>query len=178
MTLLLPRARRVRIGARHRSGRAQPEEDLMKRLHSFHLSHAGRQRVRYRARAFNSDCHLFEVGRSAIGIRAKCGYVPASDLSTDGPCSLPSSQTSSPTPEIIGLCDVGGLFSRLSETCANVVASASARIVEHFRQLLDPMVAASGTSIEIEGLGRRLVRDAHAEPGSDGSDHARPLLGA
>ena len=140
---------------------------LMKQLNVFYLSHAGRQRVRYRARAFNSDCHPFEIGRSAIRGRAKCGFLLASDLSTNSSCSLPSSQSSSPAPAIIGLCDVRRLFSLLSETCANVVASASARIAEHFRQLLDPVVPASGTGIEIEGLGRRLARDAHAEPDSD-----------
>jgi hypothetical protein len=139
----------------------------MKQLHAFHLSHAGRQRVRYRARAFDSDCHPFEVGRPAIRARAKYGYLLPSDLSTDGSCSLPSSQSSFPAPAIIGLCNVRGLFSLLSETCANVAASASARIAEHFRQLLDPVVPASGTGIEIEGLGQRLVRDAHAEPDSD-----------
>jgi hypothetical protein len=46
------------------------------------------------------------------------------------------------------------------------VASASARIAEHFRQLLDPVVPTFGTGIEIEGLGRRLVRDAYG-PDSD-----------
>jgi hypothetical protein len=47
------------------------------------------------------------------------------------------------------------------------VASASARIAEHFHQLLDPVVPTSGTGIQIEGLGRRLVRDAYAGPDSD-----------
>jgi len=65
------------------------------------------------------------------------------------------------------LCKVGWLFSLLSETCANVAESASARIAEQFHQLLEPMVPTSGTGIEIEGLGERLVRDAHAEPDSD-----------
>jgi hypothetical protein len=120
-----------------------------------------------RARAFNSDCHPFEVGRSAIRVRAKYGYSLPPDLSTDGSCSSPSSQSSSLAPAIIGSCKVRGLFSLLSETCANVVASASARIAEHFRQLLDPVVPTLGPRIEIEGLGRCLVRDAHAEPDSD-----------
>ena len=139
----------------------------MKRLNPFHLSHAGRQRIRYRARAFNTDSHPFEVDRSAIRVRAKYGVLVPPDLSTDSSCSLPSSLSSSLTPAIIGLCKVGWLFSLLSETCANVVESASARIAEHFGQLLEPMVPTSGTGIEIEGLGERLVRDAHAEPDSD-----------
>ena len=139
----------------------------VKQPHAVHLSHTGRQPVRYRARAFNSDCHPFEVGRSAIRVRAKYGYLLPPDLSTDGSCSSPSSQSSSLAPAIIGSSKVRGLLSLLSETCANVVASASARIAEHFRQLLDPVVPASGTGIEIEGLGRRLARDAHAEPDSD-----------
>jgi hypothetical protein len=42
-----------------------------------------------------------------------------------------------------------------------------ARTAEHFRQLLDPVFSASGTVIEIEGLGGRLIRDAHAEPNDD-----------
>jgi hypothetical protein len=139
----------------------------MKQLHAFHPCHAGRQRARYRARAFNSDCHPFEIGRSAIRARAKCERLLPPDLSTDGTCSSPSSQSSSPAPASIGLCNVRRLFSLLSETCAHVVASASAAIAEHFRQLLDPVVPASCLGIEIEGLGRRLVRDAHAEPDSD-----------
>ena len=138
----------------------------MKQLHAFHLDHTGRQRVRYRARGFNSDCHPFEVGRSVIRVRAKYGNSLLSDLNTDGSCALPSSQSSSSAPAIIGLCNVRGLFSLLFETCANVVASASARIAEHFRQLLDPVVPTFGTGIEIEGLGRRLVRDAYG-PDSD-----------
>ena len=85
------------------------------------------------------------------------------DLSTDGSCSLPSSQSSSSAPAI-DLCNVRGLFSLLSETCANVVASASARIAEHFRQLLEPVVPTSGTGIEIAGLGRR-------DCNGDGSPH-------
>ena len=139
----------------------------MKQLHAFHLSHAGRQRVRYRARALDADSHPFEVGRSAIRDRAKVQIFLPSNLSIDGSCSLPSSQSSSPAPAIIGLCNVRGLFSLVSETCAKVAASASARIAEHFRQLFNPVVPASGTGIEIEGLGRRLVRDTHAEPDSD-----------
>jgi hypothetical protein len=62
---------------------------------------------------------------------------------------------------------VQGQVSLLSETCDNVVESASARIAEHFHQLLEPMVPTSGTGSEIEGLGERLVRDAHAEPDSN-----------
>ena len=139
----------------------------MKQLDAFHLSHPGRQRVRYRAHAFNSDCHPFEVGRSVIRVQAKHGNLLPSDLSTDDSCSLPSSQSSFHAPAIIGLCNVQGLFSLLSEICTNVVASASARIAEHFRQLLDPVVPTSGTGIEIEGLGRRLVRDAYAGPDSN-----------
>ena len=139
----------------------------MKRLNPFHLSHAGRQRIRYRARAFNTDSHPFEVDRSAIRVRAKYGVLVPPDLSTDSSCSLPSSPSSSLAPAIIGLRKVRWLFSLLSETCANVVKSASARIAQHFHQLLEPMVPTSGTGIEIEGLGERLVRDAHAEPDSD-----------
>ena len=139
----------------------------MKPRYAFYLSHAGRQRVRYRARAFNSDCHPFGVGRSVGRIRAKYGNLLLSDLRTDGSCSLLSSQSSSSAPAIMGLCNVRGLFSLLSETCANVVASASALIAEHFRQLLDPVVPTSGTGIEIEGLGRRLIRDAYAGPDSN-----------
>ena len=141
----------------------------MKQPHAFHLSHAGRQRVRYRARAFDSECHPFEVGRSAIRVRAKPGYLLPSH---DGSSSLPSSQSSSPATAIVALCNVSELFSVLFETCAHVAASASGRIAEHFRQLLDPVIPASGTGIEIEGLGRRLVRDAYAEPDGDISTHA------
>jgi hypothetical protein len=139
----------------------------MKQLHAFHLDYTGRQRVRYRARAFNSDCHPFEVGRSVIRVQAKYGNLLLSDLSTDGPRSLSASQSSSSAPAIIGLCNVRWLFSLLSKTCTNVVASASARIVEHFRQLLDPVVPTSGTGVKIEGLGRRLVRDVYAGPDSN-----------
>jgi len=139
----------------------------MKQLHAFDLSRAGGQRVRYRARVFNSDCHPFELGRSAIRVCANYGYLLPLELSSDGSCSLSSSQPSSPARAIIGLSKVRRRFSLLSETCANVVGSASARIAEHFRQLLDPVVPTSGTGIEIEGLGGRLVRNAHAESDSD-----------
>ena len=147
--------------AHPRSGRARPEEDVMRQLHAFHLSQAGRQRVRYRARAFNSDCYPFETGRSAVRVRA-------TDLSsTDGSCSLPPSQSSPRVRAVLGLRNARRLISLLSDTCAHVLASASARIAEHFCQLLDPVLFASGTVIEIEGLGGRLVRDTHAEPDDD-----------
>jgi hypothetical protein len=128
----------------------------MRQLHASHLSHAVRQRARYPTPLFNLDWHPFKAVRSAIRVRAKNGYLSTSDLITDGSCSLPSSQ---PTSR-----DVRKLFSSLSDTCVFVLASASARIAEHFRQLLDPMISASGTDIAIEGLGGRLARDTHDEP--------------
>jgi len=146
---------------------AQQGENVMKRLNTFRLSHAGQQRIRYRARAFNSDYHPFQVDRSAIRVRAKYGFLPPSDLSTNSSCSLPSSSSSFLAPTILGLCKVWWLFSFLSKTCTNLVEDTSARIAEEFRQLLDPMVLTSGTGIEIEGLGARLVRDAHTEQDSD-----------
>jgi hypothetical protein len=121
----------------------------MRQLHAFP---AQSRWPRYRARAFNSDCYPFETGRSAVRVRARNRYLPTSDSSNaDGSCSLPPRR----------------LISLLSDICAHVLASASTPIAEHFRQLLDPVLSASGIGIEIEGLGQRLVRDAHAEPHDD-----------
>jgi len=124
---------------------------VMRNLHD-----AGRPQTRYRARAFDSDCHPFEAGRPIVRVD--------SNLSTDGSCSLPSGQSSARASEIIGLLDVRRLLSLLSDICAQVLTRASALTAEYFRQFLDPVLSASG--IEIKGLGRRLIRDAHAEPGA------------
>jgi hypothetical protein len=121
-----------------------------------------RAQIRYRVRAFDSDRHPFKRGRSAIRVRPKNAYLGISDLSTDGSCSLPSDQSSVRASEIIGLFNVRRLFSLLCDICNQALAHASAPIAEYFRQFLDPVVSASG--IEIKGLGRRLIRDAHAEP--------------
>ena len=106
--------------------------------------------------------NAFGAGRPTVCVRAKNGYLLASNLSTDGSCSLPSGQSSARASEIIGLLDVRRLLSLLSDICAQVLTRASALTAEYFRQFLDPVLSASG--IEIEGLGRRLIRDAHAEP--------------
>jgi hypothetical protein len=127
----------------------------MKQLHAFDLGHAGRPQIRYRARAFDSD-HPFKAGRSAIRVRAKNGCLVASNL------SMPSRQSSVRASEIRGIFKVRRLFSLLSDICARVMTGTSAGSAEYFRQFLDPVVSPSG--IEIEGLGRRLIRDAHAEP--------------
>jgi hypothetical protein len=129
----------------------------MKQLH-----HAGRPQTRYRARAFDSDCHPIKAGRSAIRVRPTNGYLLTSNLSIDGSCSLPSGQSSVRASEILGSFNVRRLFSPLSDICTHVLTHASTRTAEYFRQFLDPVVSASG--IEIKGLGRRLIRDAHAEP--------------
>ena len=125
---------------------------VMRKLH-----HAGRPLTRYRARAFDSDRHPFKAGRSAIRVRAKNGYLLTSNLSTNSSCSLASGQSSARASEIIHAFNVTRLFSSLFNSCARLLTSGSA---EYFRQRLDPVVSASG--IEIEGLGRRLVRDAYA----------------
>lgn len=147
----------VMRAARPRTGRARPKEDVMKQLH-----HASRPQTRYRARPFNSGCHPFEAGRSAVRVRAKNAYLRTWGLSTDGSCSLPSGQPSVRAFQIIGSFNVRRLFSLLADLCAYVLTRASARTAEYFRQFLDPVVSARG--IEIKGLGRRLIRDAHAEP--------------
>jgi len=158
--------------AHPRSGRAGPEEEVMRQLHACHLSRAGRQRARYRAHAFNSDCHPFETGRSTVPVRARSRCLPTADLSSTS-CSLLPSQSSSRARAVLG--KARRLISLLSDTSAHVLASVSAGIAEHFRQLLDPVLSASGTVIEIEGLGGRLVRDAHAEP--DDAILTTPALG-
>jgi hypothetical protein len=142
------------------------EFDLQLAL-AFRLGPASGPQIRYRARAFNSDCYPLKAGRSAIRVRAKNGYLLTSNLSTDGSCSLPPGQSSVRTSEIIGLFNVTRLFSLLSDSCARLLTCAASGSVEYFRQLLDPVVSASG--IEIEGLGRRLVRDAYAGRFANGS---------
>jgi len=139
----------VMRAARPRTGRARPKEDVMKQLH-----HASRPQTRYRARPFNSGCHPFEAGRSAVRVRAKNAYLRTWGLSTDGSCSLPSGQPSVRAFQIIGSFNVRRLFSLLADLCAYVLTRASARTAEYFRQFLDPVVSARG--IEIKGLGRRL----------------------
>ena len=123
---------------------------------------ARRPPARYRARPFNSGCHPFEAGRSAVRVRAKNAYLRTWGLSTDGSCSLPSGQSSVRAFQITGSFNVRRLFSLLADLCAHVLARVSARTAEYFRQFLDPVVSARG--IEIKGLGDRLIRDAHAEP--------------
>ena len=107
--------------------------------------------------------NAFGAGRPTVCVRAKNGYLRASNLSPDGSCSLPSCHSARES-EIIGLLDVRRLLSLLSDICAQVLTRASALTAEYFRQFLDPVLSASG--IEIKGLGRRLIRDAHAEPGA------------
>jgi hypothetical protein len=129
---------------------------VMRKLH-----HASRPQTRYRARDLDSDRHPFKAGRDAVRVRAKNGYLLASNSSADGSCSLPSGQSSARASEIISFLDVGRLFPLLSDICAQVLTRASALTAEYFRQLLDPVLPAGG--IEIKGLGRRLIEDAHAE---------------
>ena len=105
--------------------------------------------------------NAFGAGRPTVCVRAKNGYLRASNLSPDGSCSLPSCHSARES-EIIGLLDVRTLLLLLSEIYGHVLRRASARTAEYLRQFLDPVLSASG--IEIEGLGRRLIRDAHAEP--------------
>ena len=139
---------------------------------AFLLSQAGRGRAQYRARTSKSDCHPFVFGRASICVRPDSACLPASDLSIDRSCALSSSQSSSGARTILGQRDVRTLLSFWSDTCTYVLMSASARLTEYFRQILDPIVSASGSGIEIKGLGRRLARDVHAELDNDYRDRA------
>jgi hypothetical protein len=141
-------------------------------IDAFPLAHAGRGHVQYRALTFKSDCHPFVSGRPSIRVRPDNGCSPAFDLSIDGSCALSSCQRSSGASAISGQRNVRKLLSFWSDTCTYILASVSTQLIEYSRQFLDPIVSASGGGIEIEGLGRRLVRDGHTELDSNYRERA------
>jgi hypothetical protein len=104
--------------------------------------------------------------RSSICTRARKRYLPPSGLMIEASSSLVSNQFLPGTS--IGLNLMSKLFLPLSDACASILRSASARIAERFCQLLSPVVEVSLLSdvAEIEGIGARLFREGRAMPGN------------